>query len=80
MSIRIDRDPTGELARLECDECRRVSGIFLIGRIRDLMQARDWLRAQCGQDGWSTLPSRHEGQDVRVDLCRRCTRKLRKIL
>jgi hypothetical protein len=78
MSIRIDRDPTGSMFRLECDECKRVSTIWLVGRSGRIEAIRDWLRKMCREIGWSAPPSSEEGQDARVDLCRKCTRKLEK--
>jgi hypothetical protein len=55
MATRIRIDPTGTLARLRCDECRRVSTIFLVGAtrgFRDPERIRDWLRWASRGDGW----------------------------
>ena len=79
----IRADPTGTIVRLRCDEChRRRSAIMLFGPA-DLTGptadwCRDWLRQACASAGWGQLPSLVEGQYVSIDLCRRCTRKVRR--
>lgn len=81
--LRLERDPSGDMARLACDECGRISRLSL-GGVRILAptagMARDWLRMHCGGQGWSLLASEQDGQAVTLDLCPKCTRKLKKVL
>jgi hypothetical protein len=81
--LRIRRDPTGVLARLQCDECARRSMVFVAGRRIPPEQVRavhEYLRGLAASLGWGTMPSLDQGQPVRIDLCRRCARRLRQIL
>lgn len=76
--LRLERDPSGDLARLACDRCGKVSGVALTaGRIDGgaAPLARDWLRMHCGSIAWSLAHSEEDGQAVTLDLCPKCTRK-----
>jgi hypothetical protein len=73
--IHLNRDPSGDQARLECDQCCRASNLMLAGPPIDALAAgvvRDWLRMHRGKQGWSPIPSIQEGVTALLDLCPRC--------
>ncbi len=80
--LHIRKDPTGSIARLECDGCGRKSTLFLAGdRMSNPASVLDWLRKYGRSMGWGQCPSlSDDGQEVQIDLCSRCARKLRRFL
>ena len=78
--LRVHRDRTGDVTRLKCDACGRVSPFFFVGPVVNYLAVRDWLRRVCGECGWVNNPSRELGQAVRIDFCGRCCGKPKRIL
>ncbi len=80
--LHIKRDPSGCLARLECDECECRSTAFLFGeRMSQPVKVHDWLRKVCRSDEWGECASLDEaGHPYQIDLCPRHAKSLRRIL
>jgi hypothetical protein len=77
--LHLRRDPTGELARLQCDDCGRESGVFLCGPMRSfpvIDGVRRQLREWCHSCGWELYLADEGGRYI--DLCRKCYRRKRR--
>lgn len=72
MSTHIQIEPGGFRAKLWSHRLlRRIALTFI----------RDHLRIVAAyRMGWGQMPSWDEGQPIRIDLCRRCCRRLERML
>lgn len=75
--IDIRRDPTGDVARLRCDRCRRLGMVQIFGqpRIPHDPGAFAWVRRAEASGGWVCLESGDADGEV-TDVCRRCWRRV----